>query len=196
MSCPSPIVAVLAGGAGIRLGGSKPAVELNGVPLITYPLAAARGAGLEAIVVAKPGTRLPDLEVPVLEESDPLVHPLTGVLGALESNPGRAVVALACDLPFVPAELLAELSRCPGHATIESGGRLQPLIARYEPAAASSIRTALCRGESVTALLERLQPRVIAEAELARFGDPGRITFNVNTLEDLAEATRLAPSLS
>ncbi|CAN5555837.1 molybdenum cofactor guanylyltransferase MobA [soil metagenome] len=196
MSEERPIVAVLAGGAGSRIGGAKPAVELAGRPLIAYPLAAAKGAGLEAIVVAKLGTPLPDLTVAVVEESDPLVHPLAGVLAALEANPRRAVIALACDLPFVPAALLSELGRVEGNSAVEAAGRLQPLIARYEPATASAIRTALCRGEGATPLLERLEPRVIRGAELESFGEPEWIAFNVNTPEQLAEAESRLASLT
>jgi molybdopterin-guanine dinucleotide biosynthesis protein A len=190
MSKAKPIVAVIAGGAGSRLGGSKPATELAGRPLIAWPLRAAAEAGLEAIVVAKPATELPDLDVPVVRESDPLTHPLTGILAALEARPARPVVALACDLPFVPAGLLRELAGASGPATIEAGGRIQPLIARYEPAATPAIRTALCRGEAAGSLLARLEPTVISGAELSRHGDPELIAFNVNTPEQLAEAER------
>ena len=188
MSDAIPIAAVIAGGAGSRLGGAKPSTLLAGKPMVTWPLGAATAAGLETIVVAKPDTELPGLDVEVLLESDPLTHPLTGILAALEANPGRPVIALACDLPFVPAALLSELATHAGTATIEAGGRLQPLIARYEPEAAPAIRTALCRGESASAVLERLGPRVLRDGELSRFGDPDLIAFNVNTPEQLAEA--------
>jgi molybdopterin-guanine dinucleotide biosynthesis protein A len=190
MSEAKPIVAVIAGGAGSRLGGSKPATELAGRPLIAWPLQAAAAAGLEAIVVAKPATELPALEVPVVRESDPLTHPLTGILAALESHPARPILALACDLPFIPPALLRELAAADGPATIEAGGRMQPLIARYDPAAAPAIRTALCRGEAAGSLLARLEPLVISGSELSRFGDSDLIAFNVNTPEQLAEAER------
>jgi molybdenum cofactor guanylyltransferase len=49
---------VLAGGRGSRLGGAKPTAMLAGRPLISYPLASLAEAGLEAVVVAKPGTDL------------------------------------------------------------------------------------------------------------------------------------------
>ena len=55
---------VLAGGLGSRIGGDKALVQLGGRPLITYPLAAAEAAGLDAVVVAKRTTKLPALDVP------------------------------------------------------------------------------------------------------------------------------------
>ena len=67
------IVAVLAGGRGRRMGASKAAVPLAGEPLIARPLAAARAAGLDAVVVAKPDTELPPLaepaQLPVLRDA-------------------------------------------------------------------------------------------------------------------------------
>ena len=66
----APLVAVLAGGHGRRVGGDKPALPLAGWPLIAWPLAAARAAGLEAVVVAKAATPLPELDVSVWVEPE------------------------------------------------------------------------------------------------------------------------------
>ena len=65
------IVAVLAGGRGRRMGASKATVALAGEPLISRPLAAARAAGLEAVVVAKPDTALPELVRSVNTREEP-----------------------------------------------------------------------------------------------------------------------------
>jgi len=70
LSAPGPIVAVLAGGRGLRIGGAKPTRPLAGRPLISYPLSSARAAGLEAVVVAKPDTALPQLQERVIGEPD------------------------------------------------------------------------------------------------------------------------------
>jgi molybdopterin-guanine dinucleotide biosynthesis protein A len=55
--------AVLAGGKGSPIGGSKAMVELAGRALICYPLSAVQEAGLEPVVVAKRDTELPPLDV-------------------------------------------------------------------------------------------------------------------------------------
>src|SRR3954451_1259667 len=81
---PGPVVAVLAGGLARRLNGEKAGAELRGRPLISYPLAAARAAGLPAIVVAKRGNALPTLDVTVEPEPDDPRHPLCGVRAALD----------------------------------------------------------------------------------------------------------------
>ena len=54
-----PLAVVLAGGMSRRMGRPKALVPLGGRPLIAWPLAAAAEAGLEAVVVAKPGLSAP-----------------------------------------------------------------------------------------------------------------------------------------
>jgi molybdopterin-guanine dinucleotide biosynthesis protein A len=180
---------VLAGGSGSRLGGDKAAVELCGRPLIDYPLAAVAAAGLEAVVVAKPGA-LPRDGVRVLEEPAEPRHPLCGIVTALRL--GQPIVAIACDLSFVEPGLIELLATAPEPlVTPTLDGRPQPLLARYEPSLLPRLEAALEREEPLTRSVEALGPRLLAEDELARFGDPRRLLFNVNTAADLREAEAL-----
>lgn len=180
--------AILAGGAGSRIGGSKAMVELAGRPLISYPLSAVLEAGLEPLVVAKPDTQLPELAVPVVREGPRDPHPLHGVIAALEAARGRPVLVVACDMPLVTAALLAWLAGITGSAVPRIGGIMQPLLARYEPAAAPILSAAVRDGGSARAAAAALQPRLIEELELAAHGDPQRMFFNVNDGRDLERA--------
>jgi molybdopterin-guanine dinucleotide biosynthesis protein A len=174
----SALVAVLAGGRGRRMGTPKPLAALAGRPLVEHPLAAAAAAGLRAVVVAKRGTPLPP-GLTVWHEPDQPVHPLLGIVTALE-RAGQAVVVAACDMPFVPAELLARLAAGP-EAAVSVGGRLQPFPARYEPAWLPELRAALVREAAVRATLEALAPATLDLEDAA----PLR---SVNTPEELAAA--------
>jgi molybdopterin-guanine dinucleotide biosynthesis protein A len=172
------IAAVLAGGRGRRMGRAKAAVPLAGRPLIDYPLTAAARAGLEPVVVAKAGSELPPLAVPLWEEPAEPSHPLTGLVCAVE-RAGAPVVALACDMPFVSADLIARLAAAEGATT---AGR--PFPGRYEPADLPALRAALERQAGVK---DALVPTVIE-------ADPGELD-GVNTPEELAAASlRLMPS--
>jgi molybdenum cofactor guanylyltransferase len=192
MSADKPLVAVLAGGRGSRLGGGKAAVELGGRPLISYPLAAIEATGLEAVVVTKPGEELPTGEVPLLREPELPRHPLCGIVAALRE--GRAIVSVACDLPFVAPGLIQLLAAAREPLVVPTlEKRLQPLLGRYEPSLLPEFESALGREESLTRTVESLEPRLLAERELARFGDPCRLLFNVNDRDDLRRAEALLP---
>jgi molybdenum cofactor guanylyltransferase len=186
------IVAVLAGGQGRRMGGGKASAMLGGRPLISYPLSAAREAGLEAIVVAKPATTLPPLQERVVFEPALPAHPLCGVIAALEfaseSSAGSAVVLLACDMPFLTGALLEWLAGLEGTAMAEVDGRPQPLLARCLPTQSGELRESLTDGAPLTAAMERLAPQMLGDEELSAFGSPDRLCFNVNSPEDLQSA--------
>jgi molybdopterin-guanine dinucleotide biosynthesis protein A len=197
------LVAVLAGGAGTRLGGDKATVELAGRPLISYPLQAARAAGLEAIVVAKRTTPLPALTEQVVHEPEHPRHPLCGVLAALRfatEDPGVdaqgsrsravAVITVACDMPFLTGPLLRWLAQRDGATIAEAGGRLEPMLARHLTGDAASLSSGLEQGLSLREACIGVGARVLPEAELRRFGDPARLLFNVNEAADLVAARR------
>jgi molybdopterin-guanine dinucleotide biosynthesis protein A len=175
------IVAVLAGGRGCRMGGSKATVELAGEPLIERPLAAARAAGLEAVVVAKRGTSLPELDVPVWIEPDTPFHPICGLVAALEHGP---VVAVACDQPWVTAELMTALAAA-GPAVPWVDGRYEPFPGHYDPTQLPVLRDALAAEASLRATLAQLAP---ARLDLTQFGDPARLVTSINTPQQLVDA--------
>jgi molybdenum cofactor guanylyltransferase len=184
--------AVLAGGLSRRMGEPKAVVELAGRPLVSRVVSTVGSAGLEPIVVAKPDSPLPPLDCRVLSEPSEPRHPLTGLLTVLRASAGRGVVAIACDMPLVPARLLRWLAAIEAPVAIcEVGGRLEPLLGRYSPQVATGLAAALADGAAMRDAVAMLDPHVIGERELARFGDPERIVFNVNSPEDLVAAERL-----
>jgi molybdopterin-guanine dinucleotide biosynthesis protein A len=187
-----PIGVVLAGGAGRRIGGAKATVALHGAPLLTYPVAALQQALPEVVVVAKADTELPPLPgVAIWTEPAQPRHPLTGIVHALAFAGGRPVLVCAGDLPFASAGLARELAgadACGAPAVVpRAGGRLQPLFARYEPAALAPLSAALAAPAGpgrVTEAVAALEPRVL------ECGDE-RAFFNVNAPEDLLTAAGL-----
>ncbi|MCW3056907.1 MAG: 4-diphosphocytidyl-2C-methyl-D-erythritol synthase [Solirubrobacterales bacterium] len=192
MAEPRAIVAVLAGGRGERLGGRKPSVALAGSPLVCHPLRAAADAGLEAIVVAKRSSLLPTLDAQVVYEPEEPAHPLCGVLAALafaDARPGvDAVVAVACDMPFLSGRLLAWLAGLDGPVMARVDGRDQPLLARWTVSDVPVLEQSLAEDRSMRAALASLAPAIAAEPELSRFGDATRLCFNVNDRDDLRDA--------
>jgi molybdenum cofactor guanylyltransferase len=181
--------AVLAGGRGAHLGQPKPTAPLGGRALIEHPLEALRVAGLETVVVAKADTPLPPIGVEVWHEDAEPLHPLLGLVTALERARGRAVLACACDLPFVTPALAAFLAERDAPLAIpRAGGVLHPLLGRYTSALLPYLREALARAAPLQETVAALGAQVLDEADLAPFGDPERLLFNVNTPADLSRA--------
>jgi molybdenum cofactor guanylyltransferase len=174
------------------MGSPKAIVELASRPLVSRVVSTVGSAGLDPVVVAKPDSPLPKLDCRVLSEPSEPHHPLTGIVTALGASAGRGVVAVACDMPLVPSKLLTWLAQLEEPVAIcEVGGRLEPLLGRYSPEVCERLEESLDTGASMRDAVAALEPYVIAEDRVARFGDPERIFFNVNTPDDLAEAERL-----
>jgi molybdopterin-guanine dinucleotide biosynthesis protein A len=185
----SPIGVVLAGGRGRRIGGDKALVELDGRPLIEYPLAAI-GMVLEQVaVVAKRDTVLPPLRgsATVWLEPDEPRHPMAGVAHALRVAEGRGVVVVAADMPLVGPDLIRRLAfeAARGRPALvpRAGARLQPLCARYEPTARAALER-FDRAAPATEIAAGLRPAVLDIEDELPF-------FNVNAPEDLLQASAL-----
>lgn len=125
--------------------------------------------------------------------------PAAGILGAALAYPGQPLLVLACDLPRVPAELLAELLRAPGvdWAVPRWQGAVEPLCALYAPAALALLAARVGRGLlGPHGLAEEtgLAVRYLEGEELARFGDPAEVFLNLNTPADLKRYESMASS--
>jgi molybdenum cofactor guanylyltransferase len=171
------------------MGRAKALSELGPRPLISYGVEAVEEAGLEPVVVAKADSELPPLTCPVVREEYEARHPIAGLLAALAAAGGAPVVAIACDLPFVPPALVSYLASLDAPVALPSvDGHLHPLLARYEPSVEPRLARALAHERPLREAVSQMAPRLLGEDELARFGDPRRILFNVNTPWDLQAA--------
>jgi molybdenum cofactor guanylyltransferase len=183
------IGAVLAGGAGRRLGAeAKPAALLNGQPLANYPIGALGEVCERVAIVCKRDTKLPPLEgAERWDEPDEPQHPLTGIVHALE-RAGEPVLVCAADMPFVTADACRSLLGAP-HKSVAvlaaADGVLTPTFGVYAPAALEVLRAAE-PDAPLTRTVEALGPTRVAL--------PPRVVQSVNTPEDLAEAERLLAS--
>lgn len=193
-----PVGAVLAGGLGRRIGGDKAVVELEGRPLIRYVLETLHEVCDDVVVVAKRDTMLPGLrgQAALWIEPDEPRHPLTGVAHALRLAAGRAVLAVAVDLPLIDAATLRGLvdaedmdpARPAAVVVPRVHGRLQPLCALYRAAALDGLASfdAHARASDV---VEALGALVVEPPDAAAF-------LNVNRPEDLLQASALLQGVS
>lgn len=181
---------VLAGGASRRFGSAKSAALLAGRPLIEYPIAAMREAGLPVIVAAKADNDIRPLigETPLLVEPDEPRHPLRGIVSALE-HAGGAIVVCACDMPFVSASVVGMLARLDDPVAVaEVGGMPQPMLGRYDHSVLPLLQAALEQEQSVRRTLIDAGARLFGHQALAPYGDPELLVFDIDTPADLEQA--------
>src|ERR1700727_174556 len=185
-----PVGAILAGGAGLRIGGQKPTVELDGKPLIAYPLEAVGQVLNKVAILAKAGTSLPSLSrVAVWIEPESPRHPLVGITQALALAGGRPVLVCPADMPFVTPELVRRLVKAdPGRSPAVvacAEGRMHPLLGCYQPRALALLAGPARAGTGrVMEIVSALEP-VLLEVD-----DPDEL-FDVDTPDDLLQAAAM-----
>lgn len=189
-----PAIVIAAGGAGLRLGGNKPARLLAGRPLLDHMLDWAR-QGSDCLAVSMARGIAEPAGLPVLPDAQPDLGPIAALASALAfaAEQGRNhVMLVACDMPLLPAGLVARLVEAIGPAAAAipaSDGLLHPLAAlwRAEP---ERLADYIARGG-------RAPRGYAAEAGMVRVDWPAAEPdpfHNVNTPEDLARAERLLAS--
>jgi molybdopterin-guanine dinucleotide biosynthesis protein A len=138
--------AILAGGAGRRLGGvSKAMLELDGRPLAAHVAQTLATVCDSVAIVCKADTELPELAgVARWDEPAEPRHPLTGIVHALERADGPVFVC-AVDMPWVTEDACHSLlDAAPGGlaAVAVAAGELCPVLGVYSPDALAVLRGA------------------------------------------------------
>jgi molybdopterin-guanine dinucleotide biosynthesis protein A len=121
---------------------------------------------------------------------------LGGVHAALSACSQAWALIVACDFPFVTAELFARLAALSDHyeavAPIQSDGIPQPLCALYrvEPCLARAEQLIKSGERKPIALLQSVHTRWVSFAELANLPESDRFFDNINTPEDYARVRK------
>ena len=200
-----PAGLIIAGGEGKRLGGQKPlqifgrSVLLDAVIARVRPqvdmLALDVPPAEVAIYRAHYGTSLPLLFDPFVSRCGPLGGVVAG-LEWLEGMPAREWLAtFPCDTPFLPEDLVAQLvahSRPGIPVMARVGERTQGLCALWPAGLGASLRKGIANGtlRSMRSALDALGGQL---CDIACHKDA---FFNINTPEDLVEATVIAKTIA
>ena len=181
------IVGVLVGGRGSRLGGVSKgllAAPSGNATLVERLRAEVQAAFTQPELVlvgaAEPYAKLGLSAVPDAPEGVGPLGGLGGLLAHAERRGASAVLALACDLPYLERGLLARLGREAPEAralVVTDGAVRNPLIARYAVTeTAGAVQHVLAAGRrSLQAVLDELGSEVVtlelSEAERATLRD-------------------------
>lgn len=191
--------AILAGGAGKRLGGVQKAfIEIDGEPIIARTLRLFRSLFAETILIANDAAPYDGLGVPVIGDEIPGKGAPGGLHAALGAASTGWVFLVACDMPLVREALVRAMAtrRREGDAVLcRADDRLQTTCAFYGPACRPALDTLLRTGDpSFRDMLAGLRIAELPEAELSAI-DPDHASFrNINTPEDLAALGARLPS--
>jgi molybdopterin-guanine dinucleotide biosynthesis protein A len=188
---PAWTAVVLAGGRAARLGGQpKPQLEVGGRSMLATVLAACEGAA--ARVVVGPPQPVPQ-GVRLVREQPPGGGPVAAMRAGMAVVETDVVAVLAADLPFLTADLLAQLrERLSGDGVlvVDDAGRDQLLLGVWRTAA---LRAAVSRAGGPTAEHKLSMRKVLAPLAVRRFRPevpPGRPApwTDCDTPTDLARA--------
>jgi molybdenum cofactor guanylyltransferase len=193
---------LLAGGLARRMGGGdKPMRQIGGRSILERVIARLTPQCGELILNANGDpARFAGFGLPVVPDSVAgFPGPLAGILAALDwaaaHRPGVSMVlSAAADCPFLPRDLVGRLHQALLNedaqlAVAASGGQSHPVIGLWRVALRDELRHALVQDNI------RRVDRWTARYKLATVAWPTAPLdpfFNANTMEDIAEAERLA----
>jgi molybdenum cofactor guanylyltransferase len=193
---------LLAGGLARRMGGGdKPMRQIGGRSILDRVIARLKPQCGELILNANGDpARFARFGLPVVPDTvEDFPGPLAGILAALDwaaaHRPGVSIVlSAAADCPFLPRDLVARLNQALVNedaqlAVAASGGQSHPVIGLWRVALRDELRHALVQDNI------RRVDRWTARYKLATVAWPTAPLdpfFNANTIEDVAEAERLA----
>ena len=187
-------VVILAGGEGRRIGGDKPLLRLAGERLIDRALRKAyRWSTLVAVAVREPGQVEP-VAAPVITDQHDVAGPLAGLLSALRfgaEQDCRHVLTIPADMPFLPTDLLNRLRIEIGDfdsAIASSNGHVHPVCGLWRSSALDRA------GEYLASRQRSLRgfAQLVGYVPVDWAGDPFDPFFNINTVQELAEARQRA----
>jgi molybdopterin-guanine dinucleotide biosynthesis protein A len=201
ISCPTTQGVLLAGGLARRMGGGdKPMRTIGGRTILERVIArlSPQCSGLILNANGDPA-RFAAFGLQVVADDVPgFPGPLAGILAALDWTAANRpevewVLSAAGDCPFLPRHLVARLhdERIAANAelAVASGGQSHPVIGLWRVGLRDELRHAL-----VVEDLRKID-RWTARYPLATVtwpSEPLDPFFNANTVEDIAEAERLA----
>jgi molybdopterin-guanine dinucleotide biosynthesis protein A len=185
--------AIQAGGKSTRMGGApKALLALGGQRIIERVVAALVPVVDDLLLVTNTPALYGFLGIPMVPDAWPGGGSLGGIYTGLRSATGDAVLAVACDMPFLsPAAVRLVVARAgEGDVVIPRvGGQLETLHALYARSCVPFMEESLQAGRlKIAGFFDRVRVVEIPEREVARLGDPAVIFMNVNTPEDLARA--------
>jgi molybdopterin-guanine dinucleotide biosynthesis protein A len=173
---------ILAGGKSSRMGSDKSLLPLAGVPLIERIALVMREVFESVVVVSDRRDEYKFLGLSILQDIKKDSGPLGGIHAALVQTKADHLFVVACDMPFVSAELIRHVvsAESGANATVPTmNGQLQPLCGLYSRTCLAIVERSLNNETyKLQSVLEELQPTIVPLT-------PGMQLYAPNLLDNL-----------
>jgi molybdopterin-guanine dinucleotide biosynthesis protein A len=189
---------ILAGGKSSRYGMNKALVEINGVRLIERVFRVMESIFKHLIIITNTPHDYAYLKLPMYEDLIKGLGPLGGILTGLDAISNDAGFVVACDMPFLNADLVRYMvdMRDNYYAVVPKiTWKIEALHALYDKRCLPAIRE-LIESQEFQAIkfFDMIRVRYVEEDEI-RASDPLlRSFFNVNSPRELLDAEQLVGS--
>ncbi len=184
---------ILAGGASSRMGANKAQLKLAGRTFVACISDALSSIATSTRVVGA-SEEAASNNLQIVPDVYAKWGALGGVHAALHACRAEWALIVACDLPFVSAELFGRLASLRGNfdavVPVQEDGRPQPLCALYRAAACRNPAQALIENQErrALALLQTVRTRWVSSEEFSDLKNAAILLMNVNTPEDYEQA--------
>jgi molybdopterin-guanine dinucleotide biosynthesis protein A len=187
---------VQAGGKSTRMGGEpKALIDLGGRRIVERVVAAIAPVVDDVLVVTNTPEHYAFLGLPMVPDVFPDHGSLGGIYSGLKAATGAAAFTVACDMPFLRAEVARVVVAHAGEADVvipRLGEQLETMHALYAKACLPHIEQRLRAGRlKIVGFFEDVRVLEIPEADVRRIADPEIVFMNVNTPDELARARDL-----
>ena len=186
-------VAIMAGGQSSRMGTDKSFVLFDGRPLIEIVREKVTGLGTETLLITNTPEAYAHLNLPMVSDVYPDHGPLGGIYTAVHAASHLHVLVVACDMPWLNRPLLEYMiTLCQTADVIVPRWEKypEPLHAIYSKACLRPIEEKLkAKRLKITGFFGQVNVRFVERAEIEKFDANGRSFANINSPEDLQEAS-------
>ena len=188
---------IQAGGKSTRMGGEpKALMELSGRRVIDRVVDVLAAVTDDLLVVTNTPELYVSLGLRMVSDVFAEGGSLGGIYSGLRAAAGESIFTVACDMPFLRADVARLVIERAGEADVvipRAGGQLETLHACYGKRCLVPMETRIRAGRlKIAGFFEDVRVTVIPEEDVARLADPDVVFMNINTPEDLARARALA----
>ena len=182
---------ILAGGKSSRYGTNKALARINGIPLIEKVIGVMGSLFQNVVLITNTPDEYAYLELPMYEDLIKGLGPIGGIYTALHSIKKDAGFFVACDMPFLNADLIRYMVELRDDFDVvipEISGKLEPLHALYVGRCIVPVKRLVdLRQYQIFRFFPEVSVRHVKEDEIRRFDPEFKSFFNINRPEELAE---------